>query len=234
MRVGGQMRITAGSVVAWLGAALIAVSLHGTGLAADSGTFTYSFPADIISLDPQSTRTVYNTNFLANIMEPLVRQGVDYKPEPALAERWQNLSPTVWRFFLRPDVKFHSGNPFTADDVVFTIERAKNPKSPTRGLVISIASVRKIDAMTVELDTNGPDPTLLRELPSILILDSKWAIEHNGAEPTNAASKEESYLTRHVSGTGPYRLVREIHAPASPPRWKRTRTGGTRRMRRAA
>jgi peptide/nickel transport system substrate-binding protein len=150
------MRFRAGSVAAWLGAALMVVSLHGAARAADSGTFTYSFPADIISLDPQSTRTVYNTNFLANIMEPLARQGADYNPEPVLAMRWENPSPTVWRFFLRPDVKFHTGNPFTANDVVFTIQRAKNPKSPTRGLVINIASVRKIDDLTVDIETTRP------------------------------------------------------------------------------
>jgi peptide/nickel transport system substrate-binding protein len=141
-------------------------------------------------------------------MEPLSRLGDDGQPEPALAERWETLSPTVWRFHLRHDVEFSSGNPFTADDVLLTVERAQNPKSPIRGLTANIKGVTKVDPYTVDMETNGPDPTLLRELPSLLILDSKWVREHDAVEPTDPGKNVENYLSRHTSGTGPFILTK--------------------------
>ena len=48
---------------------------------------------------------------------------------PGLATEWEQVAPPLWRFKLRPDVKFHDGTPFTADDVVFSIQRAQQPTS---------------------------------------------------------------------------------------------------------
>ena len=60
-------------------------------------------------------------SFLSNIYEPLVRRDKDLKLEPALATSWEQTSPTVWRFHLRPGVKLQDGSPFTADDVLFSL-----------------------------------------------------------------------------------------------------------------
>lgn len=174
----------------------------------DASRFTYSFPVDLISLDPQSTRTVYNVAFLANIYEPLVRLDADYNLEPSLATRWERIAPTTWRFTLRDNVKFTSGNPFSAADVKFSIDRAKNERSPYRGLLANIASATVVDDHTVDLETNGTVPTLLRELPALLVLDSKWVIEHGAAEPLDATKGGENYLSRVTSGTGPYKLLK--------------------------
>ena len=87
-------------------------------------TFRYSSQGDIVTIDPHAQNEGFTNAFLDHIYEPLVTRGRDLKVEPCLAVSWQNVSPTVMRFKLRPNVKFHDGTPFTADDVVFSIQRA--------------------------------------------------------------------------------------------------------------
>jgi peptide/nickel transport system substrate-binding protein len=189
-------------------ATLLASNIHVPTSVAAEKTFTYSFPVDLISLDPQSTRVVYNVAFLANIYEPLVRLDASYNAESSLATGWERIAPSTWRFHLRQGVTFNSGNPFTANDVKFSIDRAKDERSPYRGLAANIASVKIIDDATIEIETKGTDPILLRELPALLILDSKFVTEHNAVAPLNAATDGENYLSRNTSGTGPYTLVK--------------------------
>ena len=56
-------------------------------------------------------------------MRALTKRDKDLKIMPGLAERWEMVEPTRWRFHLRKGVKFHNGEDFTADDVVFSAER---------------------------------------------------------------------------------------------------------------
>src|SRR5947209_4324710 len=72
--------------------------------AAEANTFRWSFQADVLSLDPQDRRDTFSRDFVSNIMEPLVRFNERLEIEPALAERWEILEPTVWRFHLRKGV----------------------------------------------------------------------------------------------------------------------------------
>ena len=81
--------------------------------------FTWAASADLLSLDPYSTNNTFTNSFMNNIYEAMVRFNEAMEIEPALAESWQNTSPTVWRFKLRRNVKFHNGENFTADYVVF-------------------------------------------------------------------------------------------------------------------
>lgn len=152
--------------------------------------------SDIATWDPQGLRETYTTEFLANIMEPLVRYGETLEPEPALAERWTRLSPTRLRFFLRRGVRFSNGNPFTADDVVFTFERGSRPDSPFRGNISGILRILKVDDHTVDVETDGPYPVALRELTSMLVFDREWVSLHG----------DGAYLARHILGTGPFVL----------------------------
>ena len=77
---------------------------------------------------------------------------------PALATKWTQTSPTVWRFDLRPGVKFHDGTPFTADDVVFTFKRAAGDGSDMKGYTTPIKEVRKVGDLAVEIETTAPYP----------------------------------------------------------------------------
>ena len=92
---------------------------------ASAATFKFADQGDPISMDPHSLNESFQLNFTGNMYEPLVGRGKKLELVPILATRWSATSPTTWRFELRRNVKFHDGTPFTADDVIFSLERAK-------------------------------------------------------------------------------------------------------------
>ena len=89
-----------------------------------AATLRFASGFDPQSIDPHALALLYQTRVVSQIYESLVFRDRKFAIEPALAVSWQQLEPTRWRFKLRPNVKFHDGTPFTADDVVFSIERA--------------------------------------------------------------------------------------------------------------
>jgi peptide/nickel transport system substrate-binding protein len=188
-------------------AALALSTTLGAAMApAHANTFRWSYSGDVATMDPQALRETFSREFVHNIMEPLVSYDRNMRIEPALAESWEMLSSTVWRFNLRKGVKFHNGNPFTADDVLFTFNRGRQETSPFRGNVNQIVDIRKIDDHTIDIETDGPHPLLLRDLPAMLIISEAWAREHNAADPVDPTKGEESYMTRNAMGTGPFVL----------------------------
>ena len=68
---------------------------------------------------------------LGNVYEGLTKRDKDLKIIPGLAERWEVVEPTRWRFHLRKGVKFHNGEDFTADDVVFSADARARARAPT-------------------------------------------------------------------------------------------------------
>jgi peptide/nickel transport system substrate-binding protein len=127
--------------------------------------------------------------------------------DPALAERWENPSPTVWRFHLRQGVKFTDGTPFTADDVVFSFQRVRAPGSNMASVVATVKEVRKVDDHTVDFETNEPDPIFLQEITNWGMMSKAWAEKNNATRPADLTSREENFATRNAMGTGPFRLV---------------------------
>ena len=144
---------------------LIALSV-GLSLAftAHAKTFTWASSLDALSMDPYSTNNTFTNHFMSNIYEGLVRFNEKVQIEPALAESWQSVSPTVWRFKLRRNVKFHGGEPFTADDVVFSWQRIQTPGSISKLNLGDLKDVRKVDAYTVDVETKAPFPLLLNQM----------------------------------------------------------------------
>lgn len=167
-------------------------------------TLRVALQGEIVSLDPQSMRETTTSEFLSNIMEPLVRFNAQLQLEPALAERWERVSAVLWRFHLRRGVTFSNGNPFNADDVVFTVQRAQQAGSPFRGEMLRIRQAIRRDAYTVDLETDGPYPLLPRHLPMLLIFDKEWVNQHGAAAPYNPLLGHSSYLASHILGTGPF------------------------------
>src|SRR3954462_11320826 len=107
--------------LAALAASALVAMLPITG--ADAKTLRYSSQGDIPPLDPHANNEGFTNAYLDGVYEPLVTRGKDLKVEPCLALSWQAMNATTTRFKLRPNVKFHDGTPFTADDVVFTVQR---------------------------------------------------------------------------------------------------------------
>src|SRR5882757_2592061 len=172
---------------------------------AETKTFRWSNDGDPTTMDPHARRDGFVTSFDMNMYEPLLRRDRNLKLEPALATEWSNPGPTTWRFRLRHDVKFHDGTPLTADDVVFSMQRAVATGADVAALLTTVKEVKKIDDYTVDFLTDGPSPILPNYLVGVAIMSKSWCEAHG---TTFAASHEqkENYATRNENGTGPFIL----------------------------
>ncbi|KHQ54656.1 ABC transporter substrate-binding protein [Mameliella alba] len=160
---------------------------------------------DIGSLDPYSYGDSFTINVLNHVYEGLVRYDADLKIEPALAESWEILEDQVtWRFKLREGVTFHDGAPFTADDVVASLERVSHETSPLKGNLPAYVSSAVVDAHTVDITLNGTYPLLLNDLTNIHIFDKEWMEANDSLLPTDIGSGKEGFATYNANGTGPF------------------------------
>ncbi len=171
-------------------------------LAAPAGAqeLRIAFKAAVDGSDPHQNYTP-NRNVQLHVYEPLVGQDEFLRPIPGAASAWRNLDATTWEFTLREGLAFHDGTPVTAEDVVFSIRRAR-AITGLRTFVVqtrSVASVEAKDARTVIVRTNGPAPLLPNQL-SVLAIVSARAAEGAGEAEFNGG--------RAAIGTGPYRWVR--------------------------
>jgi peptide/nickel transport system substrate-binding protein len=191
-----------------LTAALLAAGLVLPGLqAAHAAKFRWANDGDANSMDPYARNETFLLTFTQNFYDPLVRRDKDLKVEPALAESWDQPDPLTWRFHLRHGVKFHEGQPFTADDVVFSYERATQPASQLNAAFQAVKEVRKVDDFTVDFVTKAPDPIFVQEITTVAMMSKAWCEAHDATRTVDLTKiKEENYATRHENGTGPYIL----------------------------
>ena len=161
---------------------------------------------DVQSMDPQSLNESLQLSFMGSVYESLVGRGKDMSVVPLLATKWTQTSPTVWRFDLRKGVKFHDGTPFTADDVLFSFKRATDAGSDMRGYTAPIKEVRKVNDLTVEIETITPFPILPDTLTVFAIMSKKWCEENKAVTPVDRRKGVENTASFKASGTGPFRL----------------------------
>ncbi len=189
---------------------LLATSLLAFGLgtaAAPAATLRWANDGDANSMDPYTRNETFLLTFTQNIYDPLVRRDRGLKVEPALAERWEQPDPLTWRLHLRPNVKFHGGEAFTADDVLFSYQRASGPGSQLNATFSTVKEVKKVDDLTVDFITKAPNPILLQEITTWGIMSKAWCEAHNATQPADLTKvKEENYATRNANGTGPFIL----------------------------
>ena len=156
-------------------------------------------------------------NLLFQMYEGLVARGNDSNLQPALAERWEALSPTQWRFYLRKGVTFHNGTPFTAEDVKDTFDYILGDNIyGIKSRVDQLEKVDVVDPYTVEFTTRAPFPTLLIALAEIPI-ESKAYIAKVGREGAQ----------KHPVGTGPFEFVRWVPGDTLELRASKTYWDGT-------
>ena len=174
-------------------------------------TFRLATTSDAATLDPHANNAFINVLVLQQIYEPLICRDDDLKLQPCLAMRWEQPEATRWRFHLRPGVRFHNGSAFDADDVVFSILRAKAPTSNYGVFVDTVADVVKVDALTVDVITRVPDAVIPDKMTRIFIMDKDWSVSNRSERPQNFREKEELFAARNTNGTGPFVLrSREI------------------------
>ena len=173
---------------------------------ADRPGLHWASDGDALSMDPYTRNELQQLSLTGNVYEPLVQHGVDGTLEPVLALAWEQSSPLEWTFHLRPGVRWQDGSPFSADDVLFSLERVQSATSLLRSVVAAIVSARRVDDLTVVFTTGAPDPTLPHEVAIWYIMSRAWALAHDAARPALLARAEQNFATRHAMGTGPYRL----------------------------
>ena len=159
---------------------------------------------DILTLDPHSQNHATTHAMMQYAYEGLTRYTKDYQIEPCLATSWEAISETHWRFHLRKGVKFHDGTPFTADDVVFSFNRIREPQGTNQIYVSGIKDVKKVDDATVDFLLEGPHPLLLRNIVDFRIMSKAWAEKNRSQHIQDYAKREETYASRNTNGTGPY------------------------------
>ncbi|WP_177239565.1 ABC transporter substrate-binding protein [Variovorax sp. PDC80] len=161
-------------------------------------------------MDPDAFNHGPTMTVLGHIYEGLVRRDREQRIEPALAQSWTQPAPTVWRFRLREGVRFHDGSLLTAEDVVFSLQRAMTPESDMKVFAASIADVKAVDATTVDVVTEFPNAALLQSLPELKVMSKAWAEKNGALRPADMRQKSENFATRNANGTGPFKLsVRE-------------------------
>jgi len=187
--------------LAALAALLLATSF------AHANTLRWAAQNDIQTLDPHSQNHSATTTIQGYAYEGLTRYTETFDVEPALAAKWTYTTPTLVRFELRRGVKFHDGTPFSADDVLFSLQRIRHPASNMVIYVSGIKEVRKIDSHTVDLVLEGPNPVLLRNLTFVRIVSKAWATKNRSENPQDFKAKEDTFASRNAMGTGPFRIT---------------------------
>lgn len=156
----------------------------------------------LMTLDPHYANLNENTSLLSHIYERLVYQDERLDLNPGLAVSWRATSNTQWEFKLRENVRFHDGSPFTADDVVYTIERIRDflkpPSGGFRSYVSEIKAVSALDPLTVVIDTAGNVPNLPLSFSSIFVMHRPAGQGFQTTEELNAGNAP--------NGTGPYKF----------------------------
>ena len=171
-------------------------------------TLRWAARGDAGSMDPHSFNEGLTINITGQIYETLVKRSKNLKLVPSLAASWTVVDDLTWRFKLRPNVRFHDGSPFTADDVVFSIERAQQPSSEQAFFARKLGKPVRLDDQTVELQLLAPNPLLLEHQLNVQIMSRAWCKAHGVERVPDFKTGEESYSSRNAMGTGPFMLKR--------------------------
>jgi peptide/nickel transport system substrate-binding protein len=174
---------------------------------AEAKTLRYASQDDPQTLDPHSANLLPTNRVLSQVYEGLVMRDKNFKIVPGLAVSWSQPDPKTWRFKLRPNVKFHEGQAFTADDVVFSVERALHPLSQMKSSLQGVQTAKKVDNLTVDLVMKEPNPVLLNHLFQFRIASKEWAVKNKSEIPQNYKDREDTYSSRNTNGTGPFKVT---------------------------
>jgi peptide/nickel transport system substrate-binding protein len=189
-------------ITSLLSATVIALSVV---LSVNATTLRLAYDADPVSLDPHEQLSGGTLQLSHMTFDPLVRWTKELSFEPRLAKSWERISDNTMRFYLREDVVFHSGNPLTAADVLWTFNRLKS-SADFKGIFEPFEALNVIDDYTVDLVSKGAFPLTLHTATYIFPMDSKFytGTDKKGEPKDRLVKHAGSYASNNVSGTGPY------------------------------
>ncbi|MBI3626216.1 MAG: ABC transporter substrate-binding protein, partial [Candidatus Rokubacteria bacterium] len=169
--------------------------------AAPKGRVVVALGTDTSTMDPHMHTERVGIIIHQHIFDTLLaRDTRTWQPISHLAEAIKSVNPTTWELKLRRGVKFHNGEPFTAESVKFSFDRVLNPeqKSPIRGNFTWVKSVDIVNDYTVRIVTQKPYP-LIQE---ILTFGNFGMVP-----PKYIKEKGDAHFARNPVGTGPYKFV---------------------------
>jgi peptide/nickel transport system substrate-binding protein len=188
----------------------------GPGAPAASTVVTVAQGTEPLSLDGNADSSTEALNIYLAMYDALTARDTSGKLIPWLAESWKPVNNNRgWEFTLRKGVKFQNGDPLTADDVVFTLQRIMtNKTSAMSNQVRGITGVTKVDDYTVRIDTNAALPMMPAQFTGLPIVPKKYVEEHGPRA-----------LIDNPVGSGPFifrRYVRgeRVELSANPSYWR--------------
>lgn len=163
------------------------------------GTLKFGLSRDAIGLDPHLNYGVTSSSVQGNVYDTLVQYDVQGRLSPALAESWTQPQPTLYVLKLRRNVTFHDGSPFSAADVLYSLQRIRDPNTRAyrqRDLETLLENATAPDPYTVELRLKSPSATFMDMLarPEMYIISKRWS--EGGGD-----------VRKTAIGTGPFRLT---------------------------
>jgi peptide/nickel transport system substrate-binding protein len=189
-----------------IAAVVIGIVISSAGPAAAENVLRFtSASGGAVTMDPHSSGLIPDRAATMQVYEQLLDIDSNLAIVPQLAVAWNPLAPNTWEFELRRGVRFHDGTPLTAEDVVFSIERARGGTSELQTPMANIAAVEAIDDRTLHITTTAPDPLLWMRLGFVAIMSKSWCETHKIKSPAERYG-EETYASRHANGTGPFVL----------------------------
>jgi peptide/nickel transport system substrate-binding protein len=182
-----------------LGAVLLTAGAISPSL---SQTVNVGMAADVTSVDPHYHLYSPNQSIADHVFNRLIERNDQLRLLPGLALSWRPVDELTWEFKLRPNVVFHDGSPFTAEDVAFSIDRVptvKDSPGPFTVYTKEIASVTIVDPLTIRFKTHRPHALLPNDLSVLPIIPKKLGTGVTTADFNSGKA---------VIGTGPYKLVK--------------------------
>ncbi|MBN9388152.1 MAG: ABC transporter substrate-binding protein [Chloroflexi bacterium] len=168
------------------------------------GIFKVGVTQDAVGFDPHVTNATASYRVLENVYGGLMRFNEKLEIQPDLATSYVQNDPTTYTFTLRKGVKFHSGKPFTSADVVYSLNRVKDPAvaSPRAAQLAPIASMETPDDYTVVIKLK----TAYSPFLSVLADNITTAIVNKATVEANGGKLDE----KHADGTGPFKLTEYV------------------------